>query len=239
MDDFYSSLERSLIGCDGGNIRAPLWFSGIEWGSSDERITSEMTRPTYAISNYAVPYLSKDWKNENPKLLNWQFDQKISKILCNAYDYNGDYRDYMRQKYCEADSNEFKVNLFPLPAINIDEWSVEHIELTKTRIKYHYQTYCAHHRFKLLHQLVKEFKPKVIVCFGRSFLEEFKLAFWGDGAPQSFKETKHEIGERNSLSVLSSDNATKLVIAPFLGRNLTADSDLMEIAEVVKRMIIP
>lgn len=49
MDDFYSSLERSLIGCDGGNIRAPLWFSGIEWGISDEKITSEMKRPTYAV----------------------------------------------------------------------------------------------------------------------------------------------------------------------------------------------
>lgn len=238
MDDFYSSLERSLIGCDGGNIRAPLWFSGIEWGTSDEKITSEMTRPTYSVSNYELPYLSKDWKKVNPGLLKWQFDQKISKILCNVFDYKGDYRDYMREKYCEVDSNEFKVNLFPLPAKNISEWSNEHIELTKTRIKYHYRTYCAHNRFKLLYVLVGKFKPKVIVCFGQSHLEEFKLAFWGSTS-QSFKETKHEIGRRNSLSVLSSDNATKLVIAPFLGRNLTADSDLMEIAEVVKKIIIP
>ncbi|MCH1923967.1 hypothetical protein L9G74_05410 [Shewanella sp. C32] len=182
-----------------------------------------MTRPTYAMSNYLVPYLSKSWKSENPGLLKWQFDQKISKLSFYITDYEGHYRDYMRNKYCEADSSEFKVNLFPLPAKSIDEWSDAHIERTKTRIKYHYRTYCAQNRFKLLHALVDEFKPKVIVCFGQGYLEEFKLAFWGDGTPQSLKETKHEIGERNSISLFESDHATKPIVAPFLGRNLTED----------------
>jgi hypothetical protein len=238
MIDFYTSLESNLIGFDGGNIRSPLWFSGLEWGSSDEKITANITRPTYSIANFDVPYLSKEWKGKTPQFFKWQFDQKIAKLLCRVFDFEGGYKEYMREKYCEVDSNEFKVNLFPLPAPQIDKWSAEHIELTKTRIKYHYQTYCAQYRFKLLHALVNEFKPKVIVCFGHGYMEEFKLAFWGEGSPASLTETKFKIGERNIISVLSSNHATKLIVAPFLGRNLRANSDLEEIADIVKNIIL-
>tara|TARA_R110002124_G_scaffold267375_1_gene434587 strand:+ start:3604 stop:4251 length:648 start_codon:yes stop_codon:yes gene_type:complete len=170
---------------------------------------------------------------------NAKFDQKIAKLLCRIFDFGGCYKEYMREKYCEADLNEFKVNLFPLPAPQIDKWSTEHIDLTETRIKYHYQTYCAQYRFKLLNALVNEFKPKVIVCFGRGYIEEFKLAFWGEGSPASLTEIEIKISELNIISVLSSNYATKLIIALFLGRNLTADRDLKEIAENIKNIILP
>ena len=140
----------------------------------------------------------------------------------------------MQKQYCDKNSNEFKVNLFPLPAANIDEWLDQHVELTKTKIKYHYKTYCAGHRFDLLNTLVNIYKPKIIICFGQGHEEEFKLAYWGKDLPKSYTEEKIEISDRNNIKILSSDNPTKLFISPFLGRNLTADVELRKIAEVIK-----
>ncbi|WP_351125474.1 hypothetical protein, partial [Shewanella sp. T24-MNA-CIBAN-0130] len=71
------------------------------------------------------------------------------------------------------------------------------------------------------------------------YIEEFKLAFWGEGSPASLTEIEIKISERNIISVLSSNHATKSIIAPFLGRNLTADRDLKEIAENIKNIILP
>ncbi|PIW59955.1 hypothetical protein [Shewanella sp. CG12_big_fil_rev_8_21_14_0_65_47_15] len=238
MNDFYSSLENKLIGFDGGNISAPLWLSGLEWGTSDEEITDEITRPTYISSNYVVPHLSPEWKDNNPNFYKWQFDQKIAKILCHVFDFKGHYKEYMQNHYCDKNSNEFKINLFPLPAANIDSWLDDHVLLTKTKIKYHYKTYCANTRFKLLNDLVSQFKPQVIVCFGQGHTEEFKLAFWDEEYSSQVNEQTVTISERNTIKILSSNHATKLIIAPFLGRNLTADIELNRIAEEVKNHLI-
>ena len=44
MNEFYTRLEKDLIGIDGGNITAPLWLSGLEWGTSDEGIIDCVTK---------------------------------------------------------------------------------------------------------------------------------------------------------------------------------------------------
>jgi len=219
MNEFYTRLEKDLIGIDGGNITAPLWLSGLEWGTSDEGIIDCVTRPTYENADYIVPFLSSKWKSENSSLYKWQFDQKIAKILCHVFDYEGTYKEYMEKNYCDKESNEFKLNLFPLSAANMDEWTEKHINITQTKIKYHYKTYCSMFRFKLLHDLAIKFKPKVIVCFGPGHVEEFKMAFWGKNHPSSQTKIEKMISDKNKLQILITENLPTLIIAPFLGRN--------------------
>lgn len=235
MNSFFNDLEKQLSGMDGGNISAPLWLSGLEWGGADEKVTSEITRPTHEVHGYCVPYLSSGWKAENLNFYKWQFDQKIAKILCKAFEFQGGYKNYMKDHYCNFDSNEFKLNLFPLPCKNMNTWSEEHIELTKTKIKYHYQTHCSVSRFKLFNDLVKEFEPKVIVCFGQKYLEEYKMAFWSCNDNRiDYTEVLESVGVKNTLKILKANGLPILVIAPFLGRNLVANVELDKVGEIIK-----
>lgn len=60
MNSFYNDLTKQLSGMDGGNISSPLWLSGLEWGGADEKVTSEITRPTHEVHGYCVPHLSSE-----------------------------------------------------------------------------------------------------------------------------------------------------------------------------------
>ncbi|QUI69601.1 hypothetical protein [Pseudoalteromonas sp. M8] len=238
MNSFYNRLTTSLIGMDGGNIKAPLWVSGLEWAGYDEEITSKVTRPTYEVDGHKVPYLSDEWKASTPNFYKWQFDQKVAKILCRAFDYQGEYKDYMKEKYCSSSSNEFKLNLFPLPCRNVNDWQKQHIELTSTKIKYHYQTHCSITRFFLFNQLVKQFNPKVVLCFGQRFIEEYKMAFCGAYDTNSFHLEEYKLGSGKSrVKILTSDIFPTLVIAPFLGRNLVANSELEELGSIIAKYL--
>lgn len=235
---FFKQLKNQLPGVDGGNIRAKLWFSGLEWAGGDEAITLDVTRPVVDIDGLKVPYLSEEWKLANPNFYKWQFDQKIAKIICKAIDFESGYKKYMKDSYCNFDSNEFKLNLFPLPCKNISAWSDAHIELTKTKIKYHYQTYCSGTRFKLLSALVKKFEPKVIVCFGQRYLEEYKIAFWDCNQNSvNYREVLAPVGVKNTLKILIADGLPILIIAPFLGRNLVANAELDLVGETIKKYL--
>ncbi|TMO99741.1 hypothetical protein CWC14_04090 [Pseudoalteromonas sp. S3260] len=232
---FFNDLEKQLPGMDGGNINAPLWLSGLEWAGADEKVTLDITRPTHEVHGYCVPYLSSGWKAENLNFYKWQFDQKIAKILCKAFEFEGGYKNYMKDHYCNFDSNEFKLNLFPLPCKNMNTWSEEHIELTKTKIKYHYQTHCSITRFKLFNALVKQFQPKVVVCFGPKYVEEYKMAFWGDTYNENeCAEERVFLGSKNELRILKGHGLPVLVLAPFLGRNLVANVELNNVGEIIK-----
>tara|TARA_Y100000782_G_C10127121_1_gene241212 strand:- start:696 stop:1058 length:363 start_codon:yes stop_codon:yes gene_type:complete len=117
----------------------------------------------------------------------------------------------------------------------MNTWSEEHIELTKTKIKYHYQTHCSVSRFKLFNDLVKEFEPKVIVCFGQKYLEEYKMAFWSCNDNRiDYTEVLESVGVKNTLKILKANGLPILVIAPFLGRNLVANVELDKVVEIIK-----
>ncbi|MBQ4838491.1 hypothetical protein [Pseudoalteromonas luteoviolacea] len=238
MNCFYKRLETSLAGMDGGNINAKLWFSGLEWAGKDEAITLEVTRPTYSENTLSVPYLSPDWKRKNPNFYKWQFDQKIAKIICRVLDYKGAYKEYMQDHYCNSNSNEFKLNLFPLPCNDLQSWDKEHIAITNTKIKYHYQTHCSNNRFKLFASLVKQYKPSVIVCFGTRFLEEYKMAFWGNGEPEMLSDERFKLSKgKNEIYIFKARRLPTLIICPFLGRNLVANIELEELGDIIKSIL--
>ena len=217
---------------DGGNIKAPLWFCGIEWSSNGEAITDKITRDTYLVDELSVPYLSSKWKEAHSQYLKWQFDQKLSKIICEAIDYQGDYKSYLNSNFCDQKSNEFKLNLFPLAATDIKEWNEEHIRITGHRIKYHYMYQCAFSRFILFYRLVNLYHPKVIVCFGRTFLEEYFMAFMGDNYKCSRKMIK--LGLSTTIEVIEKQDHPVLLVCPFLGWGLNSDSKLRDLGKIIK-----
>ncbi len=236
MHSFYNKLTSQLSGMDGGNIRSKLWFSGLEWAGNGEFITLEITRPVVDVDGLKIPYLSEEWKLANPNFYKWQFDQKIAKILCETYLYANGYKEYMREIYCDANSQAFKLNLFPLPCKNLATWTDEHKQLSGSNIKYHYQTHCAATRFTLFQKLTMIYKPRVVVCFSMKFIEEYKLAFWGDDI-ENYEKTSRTLSSRNSISILKKGGSPILVIAPFLGQNLSSNQELSRLGQIIKELL--
>ncbi|MBK9249009.1 MAG: hypothetical protein IPM69_13065 [Ignavibacteria bacterium] len=86
-------------------------------------------------------------------------------------EYNGNY---------VQDAPVFKLNLFPLPAVDVSSWNESNKLMTGCVLKSEYYGRCVGHRFPLFRELIVHFAPNVIVCIGREFINEFKFAFWGD-----------------------------------------------------------
>jgi hypothetical protein len=84
----------------------------------------------------------------------------------------------------------------------------------------------------MLNTLIRMTAPKMIVCFGSNFSEEYKMAFWGDG--EIMRSSSVNL-KRSKITVISSENKPHLVICPFLGRNLTADKDLKVIGALMQK----
>lgn len=229
---FYNKIQSSLIGMDGGNIHASVWFCGIEWGTDEEKVIDYTTRDTYTENGLEIPYLSSQWKQNHPRLLNWQFDQKLAKIMCEVTQETNGYKEYLKTKYCDKNGNEFKLNLFPLPARNVEEWTQDHIKITGDCIKYHYYTHCAETRFKAFNKMINVYQPKVVVCFGSKFSEEYKLAFLND--QQKYTQTSHKISNGNDIELIKAEGSPVILVCPFPGRKLNSDSDLKALGQIIR-----
>lgn len=244
-ENFLKTLETDLIGCDGGDITGSVWFCGLEWATfgGEQIVATFGDRPTYEIDDgLVVPCLNQDWVDGHPEFLAWQFDQKIAKIMMtiNGEVFGGieDVRKYMRNSYLRRESGFFKLNLYPLAAKDMQEWNERHVEITACETKVDYQRHCAGRRFDLIRRLVQRHKPKTILGLGATYLDQFKVAFWGageiacesDGFGKKYKNDKHQ------FQVLSPKNKAlpTLIVSPFLGRNIQSNETLRSLGKKIK-----
>mgnify|MGYP004041394713 FL=1 len=87
----------------------------------------------------------------------------------------------------------------------------------------------------MFNALVKQFQPKVVVCFGPKYVEEYKMAFWSDTYNENeCAEERVFLGSKNELRILKGQGLPVLVLAPFLGRNLVANVELNNVGEIIK-----
>ena len=148
---------RSLAGCDGGNPKAEVWVSGIEWGYGKTAGQSDEEHEAALIEYYREELLEEmsrrrieepndiyDWDEHNK----YPFGKSVAKLVLA---YNG----YSVDRYREASkilsqSDLFKFNLYPIAFRNVDDalWDKYGLdEITGLPTQHAYRAWCLVNRF--------------------------------------------------------------------------------------------
>lgn len=209
----FSQWASGFSGCDGGDLGSPaspsIWVCGIEWGGDFSYKWLEEELDTYY--NQSSPGKGYDSPQDN---LAYPYNINTMKLLCAI---NGmecsEYKNFaLEQKpFVSGSSGYFKMNLYPIrfKGASPDKWSIWINSLTGFSNKKEYQDWCRKNRFVLFRELVKKHEPKLILCFGKTYLTDFKAAFChGD------EKWHHETIENRSLSFARNKN-TLIAVCPF------------------------
>jgi hypothetical protein len=230
-------------GMDGGNLNAPIWISGIEWGGGGTP-TLLPNRFCHEQDGRWIPCWNDTFRQMEPQYTTYQFDQKVAKILFyifgNAVACNN-YTDYMRRFLYTQNGHCFKLNLYPLSAQNTspDLWDQHYYKLTGLPTKILYWAWCAENRFPFIKSLVEQYSPKVILATGSSFRRDYILAF--AKPEQIFQQGQIHHLANDQLSVeeiIVHGDHTHLLITPFLGQGgIMADADLQALATIIQQFL--
>lgn len=222
-------------GCDGGDLGSStspsIWVCGIEWGGGgnkewlEKELESEAKDPGYGY----------DTPKDN---LAYIFNRQTAKLLC-AID-GGKVEGYEtfamdKKPFVKLEHGYYKMNLYPLPFKNTnnDLWSDEFSDLTGFNSKGDYVEWCRLNRLPVLSGMAKKYNPKLIICFGKTYKEDFKKAFVDD----CNEEHVEDILDRQ-ISWYQ-DKSTTIVVCPFpVNRyGLNSNELLQAFGEKIKTII--
>lgn len=249
--DFEQWATR-FSGCDGGNPDGGYWFCGIEW--SEDYSESDLKRYLEKDVFQGDADLPEPFENTQEgyeKVLRERYNQNALKIY-SAIKFN-DFNQYENLRKKEgftpfsAGSDLFKLNLYPI-GFNADEnkrWREEYFyALTGLASKTLYRAWCQAHRFPVFRAAVVKYRPKVIIGTSRNYLDEYAMAFAGEGhayfeATKQLGEHEEIIQERKINWTLIDDGQTLLVVTPFLGgpRGLSSNKQLQHVGEFIADLI--
>lgn len=198
-------------GCDGGDLGSSTspstWVCGIEWAgvSNKEWLEKELE------SDAEDPGYGYDTPEDN---LAYIFNRQTMKLLC-AID-GGNVEDYKsfamnKKPFVRLERGYYKMNLYPLPFKNTDNslWNNYISELTGLNPKHDYILWCRENRFPALSEMAKKHKPKLIICFGKTYKEDFKKAFVRDS------NEEHEESILNRKISWYRNDSTVVAVCPF------------------------
>lgn len=178
LDDYFGSY----VGMDGGNPEAPIWFCDPSRNSSFERLVTPLqpkTMPPAWDAEFRVQH-----RDEMEK---WLMHQRIARIMtATRADALGiplgenDWQSYYWNRLYAPNGAEFKLSLFPMP-LNLTgstSWSQVFRGQPALVPKHRYLDLCRQGaRFRFLAWICARWRPKVVVCFGHRYTEDFRRAF--------------------------------------------------------------
>jgi len=190
VENEFQKWATGFSGCDGGDIGSPdrrsVWVCGIEWGGGHDLASLEK----HLLDDVSVPDAGYDDYSEN---LAYIFNRQTMKLL-NAMQ-GGDVKDYVkmaenRRPFGKDSKGFFKMNLFPIAFKDTghQRWLIDFVGVTGFASKADYLAWCRRVRFAAMRSWVAESKPKVIVCFGKTLINDFESAFV-NGEAKFVKET--------------------------------------------------
>ena len=116
------------------------------------------------------------------------------------------------------------MNLFPLGKPRVSHWPTYYNELFSIFSVDNYIDYVKKTRFKMLRDFWGKYQPRTTVCFGISFLKEFKdVLNLSDSEEIIFKEEKIHFYPQE-----------RVLITPFFGYRQLKSKSLMKIIEITK-----
>lgn len=226
-------------GCDGGTIGSPnnqsIWVCGIEWGGGQ---TAEELKD----------YINQTWNsspdfgyNAEGVLDFYKYNMVVYKLLAVMQNYNiANYKKFVENEmpFLEnGHSSYFKMNLYPIAFKNTDPifWTNEIADVSGFETKNDYLKWCKENRFPVMQQWVQKYAPKLIICFGKTYVNEFNLAF-------SDNKDEFNIEKVGNLTLQwkKNNNGTLIAVLPFpnaQNKGLKSDSDIEAMGKRLKQFI--
>lgn len=234
INDDFKRWALNFGSCDGGDIGSPknpsIWLCGLEWGGG---FKEEELQNIFKNNDLKIPAIYEDCK-EN---LKYQFNIKAIKLLAaingeeNHVKFNETFKPFSR-----GGKGYFKMNLYPLSFkdTNHNRWTEAISKETGFKDKDEYIKWIRLNRFPIFSSWAKEYRPKIIICTGISYKDDFIVAF-GDQNTQlqerNFKDYKKFFYFKNSYGAL-------VVIIYFLGgrHGLKSDEEIRRTGKEIAKI---
>ena len=232
----------SFSGCDGGDLdNSEIWVSGIEWGYGKLKSDSAEEHER-KLKSYYNDGLAKEFKSSEPLYENTydigeksghQFGRTFAKLYAAI---NGHKVSDYEKVVAETNGTEvFKLNLYPIsfPETADSYWQQYGLQsITGLATKPLYRTWCSLQRFPFFAEQVRKKKPKLIIGAGKTYLNEFALAFGGERGISELGRIQIEpdSGKNGRIRDLywgRIGGHTTLVVTPFFGRPQNLNSDYL------------
>jgi hypothetical protein len=226
----------SYSGCDGGDMGSPenpsIWVCGIEWGGghTPESLLSDITKDVRT-----PPQGYDNWQDNLSYIFNWQTIKLLSAID------GGHVRDYKEfaervMPFVQGGSGYFKMNLHPIGFKDTSHgrWSEEFSGITGFPTKSDYIAWSKDYRLPQMRKWAENSKPKLILCLGKTYCEQFKKAFLDDDSI-----VNSEIIENKEMSWGENLHGSLVVVIPFMvNRNgLTRNVAIQSFGERIKNLL--
>lgn len=226
-------------GCDGGTIGSPekqsIWICGIEWGGGQ---TAEELKDYINQKRDGSP----DFGYSADGVLDfYQYNMVVYKLLAIMQNYDIDnYKQFVEKEMPflkNGHSCYFKMNLYPIAFKNTDPvfWTNEIAKTSGFATKNDYLKWCKENRFPVMKQWVQKYDPKLIICFGKTYVNEFNLAFADNENDFNIENVGDLI-----LQWKKNDNGTIIAVLPFpnaQNKGLKSNSDIEAMGKRLSQFI--
>lgn len=213
VNELFAKWAVDLSGCDGGDIGTPenpsVWWCGIEWGGGfSEKSVDE-------LQNVFKEEVNIDGYENFEKNFAYIFNWNALKLLSVIEGYKlEDYKIFGQDKrpFVKNEKGYFKMNLYPVSFKNTSHhfWTETFSNATGLATKSEYLDWIRGNRFRTLREITKKHCPKLIVCTGITFKDDFVTCFADDMIPNEEKI------DNKSLFWVVNKNGTLVVIIPFM-----------------------
>jgi len=213
MNSKFQKWGLNYSGCDGGDIGKPnhksKWVCGIEWGGGHDydSLLSSINEDLEGI-----PEGYDSWEENISYIFNWQVMKLLSAIEGGKVD---EYKLFAERKkpFVNGSQGYFKMNLYPIAFknTNSENWISSFSNITGFNSKDEYIQWCKKERFFQLRKWASRYSPELIICLGKTYKTDFKVAFYEEN-----KEFKTECVEDHEISWGVNNDGTLVVILPFM-----------------------
>jgi len=241
MQSLFQKYAQGFSGCDGGDLGSPssrsIWTCGIEWGGGEDFDTiGDFFRDESAVENACKPPLGyEDWNINLKYRYNWQLMKILSVI------FGGGFKDYKKfaekfKPFVREHSGFFKMNLYPLAFKNTSHlhWNQELSQITGFDTKNKYIDWIKENRFPIIRSWTEKYMPKLVLCTGINYKEEFFSAFCNDKG-----KTESETIDERELAFRVNRQNTIIAVIPFMSNHygLVKNVSIQKFGERIRELM--
>lgn len=235
----FAKWAVGFSGCDGGDIGTPesssVWFCGIEWGGGHPA-DAEKLRSVWKEDAGRPRAGYESWRANLEYIFNWQAVKLLAAV-------NGglvsDYKQFAEkaQPFVTGGTGYFKMNLYPLAFKNTSHalWQDAFADATGLPSKQNYLEWMRGKRFPVMKSWVATYAPKLIVCAGVTYREDFRSAFVDDDV-----ELHREVIDDRELHWAKNVNGGLVVIIPFMvnPHGLTRNTSVQKFGDRIRQLMV-
>lgn len=213
ISEKFKTWGLGFSGCDGGDLgtaeNPSIWICGIEWGGGH---TAEGLVSSMSEDLTTPPRGYESWEENLTYIFNWQVMKLLSVINGGAF---SEYKMFAQtiKPFVNGESGYFKMNLYPIGFKDTSQarWHEKFSEITGFKDKSDYLAWCSKFRLPKIREWTERAKPKLILCLGKTYLDDFKVAFHDAG-----KELYHEVIDGRDLYWDFNDQGSLVAVIPFM-----------------------